>query len=68
MRSPEEFNGERVSPTFMEVDHGAQRTGRIPGARHLYYMQLLTDEGTFKPIDQMAAEFAGSALNTNAKS
>ena len=57
MRSPEEFTGERVSPTFMEVDHGAQRTGRIPGARHLYYMQLLTDEGTFKPIDQMAAEF-----------
>ena len=60
MRSPEEFNGERVSPTFMEVDHGAQRTGRIPGAQHLYYMHLLTDKGTFKPIDQMAAEFEGA--------
>ena len=57
MRSDEEYNAERVSPLRWEVDHGAERKGRIPGARHLYYERLLDDMGRFRPADELAAEF-----------
>lgn len=55
MRSPEEYGGERVSPASFSVDHGAERAGRIPGARHLYFEQLLRPDGRFLdagPIDE----------------
>lgn len=55
-RSPEEYNGERVSPGS-DFDHGAERKGRIPGARHLYYRELLNDDDTFKPADQLRQVF-----------
>jgi len=57
MRSPEEYTGERVAPAFIEFDHGAHRYGRIPGARHLYYMRLLTDTGTLRPTAELRSEF-----------
>ncbi len=47
VRSAEEYAGERVSPPDFALDHGAERGGRIPGARHLYYRDLLRDDGTF---------------------
>ena len=65
VRSPEEFSGERVSPPHMDVDHGAQRTGRIPGAEHLYYMELLADDGTFKPVEDLAALFGDAGAETD---
>jgi thiosulfate/3-mercaptopyruvate sulfurtransferase len=46
-RSPEEYRGERVMPP-PSFDHGAERTGRIPGAVHLYFRELLNDDDTFK--------------------
>jgi len=42
VRSPEEYSGERVSEYSFPVDHGAMRHGRIPGAVHLYFKELLT--------------------------
>ncbi len=47
VRSPEEYRGERVAPPG-HPDDGAERTGRIPGAKHLYFMELLNGNGTFK--------------------
>ncbi len=58
LRSPEEYRGERVSPAWMGFDHGAERRGRIPGARHLYYEDLLQGDGTFLPPDRLEARFA----------
>ena len=54
-RSPEEYAGERVSPVGMPggVDHGAQRAGRIPTARHLDYRELLRDDHTFKTATEL---------------
>lgn len=49
----------------MDVDHGAQRTGRIPGAEHLYYMELLADDGTFKPVEDLAALFGDAGAETD---
>lgn len=47
MRTNEEYRGERVSPVSYAVDHGAERAGRIPGARHLYFERLLDADGQF---------------------
>jgi len=57
-RSPEEFAGERVSPLTSPFDYGAERKGRIPGARHLYYLdRLLNADGTFRTPAETVAEF-----------
>jgi thiosulfate/3-mercaptopyruvate sulfurtransferase len=53
-RSPEEYRGERVMP-LPNFDHGAQRTGRIPGAVHLYYKELLNSDDTFQSPDLIAS-------------
>jgi len=57
MRTPEEYNGERVSPKWFEVDFGAERAGHIPGAKHLFYANLLNEDESFKPLDQMSKRF-----------
>ena len=51
-RSPEEYLGERVMPPPL-FDHGAERTGRIPGAVHLHFRELLNEDDTFKPPEPM---------------
>lgn len=56
-RSPEEYRGERVMP-LPHFDHGAERKGRIPGAQHLYYRELLNDDDTFKPAGSLRDAFA----------
>ncbi|HXF66335.1 MAG TPA: sulfurtransferase [Burkholderiales bacterium] len=51
-RSPEEYRGERVGgPGGPDV--GAVRYGRIPGARHLYFEELLDGNRAFKPVSQL---------------
>ncbi|MEK9723604.1 MAG: rhodanese-like domain-containing protein [Rhodospirillaceae bacterium] len=61
-RSPEEYRGELVAPPH-EMNHGAERTGRIPGAIHLYYQELLNDDDTYKSPDELKAIFAASGLS-----
>lgn len=57
VRSLEEYRGERVSPPG-GFDHGAERTGRIPGAVHLFYRDLLDEDDTFLPAAQLRTKFA----------
>lgn len=57
-RSPEEYRGERVMPPPF-FDHGAERTGRIPGAVHLYFRELLNDDDTFKHPDELRRVLGG---------
>jgi thiosulfate/3-mercaptopyruvate sulfurtransferase len=52
VRSPEEYRGERVAPPG-RADDGAERAGRIPGAVHLHFLDLLRDDGTFKAPEEM---------------
>lgn len=53
-RSPEEYAGERVGvPGKPNV--GAERAGRIPGARHLPHEALLNDDDTFRPREELRA-------------
>jgi len=58
LRSGEEYSGERVAPLSAPFDHGAERRGHIPGARHLPIERLLRDDGTFKTPDELRTEFA----------
>lgn len=60
VRAPEEYRGERVKP-LPDFDHGAERKGRIPGARHLYYRRLLNDDDTFRSPADIRAELDGLA-------
>jgi thiosulfate/3-mercaptopyruvate sulfurtransferase len=53
VRSPEEYSGERVSDYSFKVDYGAERTGRIPGAVHLYFKELLNEDDSFKSPGQL---------------
>jgi len=66
MRTDEEFSGERVSPRTSPFDHGAERTGRIPGARHLYFEELLTGDGTFLPATEIDARFRSAGATEDA--
>ena len=61
VRSPEEYSGERVSPPS-GFDHGAERTGRIPGAVHLYFRDLMHDDDTFISKDELLERFADVGL------
>ena len=53
-RSPEEYRGERVGAPG-GPDHGAMRYGRIPGARHLHFEDMLTTDKSFKPAAQLSS-------------
>jgi thiosulfate/3-mercaptopyruvate sulfurtransferase len=59
VRSPEEYQGERVSPPSGEVqfdfDHGAERAGRIPGAVHLFFRKLVNEDDTFLSPEELWA-------------
>lgn len=41
-------------------DHGAERTGRIPGAVHLFYQELVNDDDTFLSPDQLREKFSAA--------
>jgi thiosulfate/3-mercaptopyruvate sulfurtransferase len=62
LRSPEEYSGERVSDYSFPVDYGAERTGRIPGAIHLYFKELLNADDSFKSPDQLRGMFAAAGV------
>ncbi len=53
-RSPEEYRGERVGAA-PGPDVGAMRYGRIPGARHLYFEDLLNADRSFKSRAELRA-------------
>jgi thiosulfate/3-mercaptopyruvate sulfurtransferase len=62
LRSPEEYTGKRVSEYSFAVDHGAERTGRIPGAVHLYFKELLNEDDSFKSSEELRHVLAGAGV------
>ena len=62
MRSPEEYSGERVLE-FGQFDHGAERGGHIPGARHLFFKELINEDDTFKSADELKAKFDAAGVD-----
>ena len=61
-RSPEEYRGQRVGgPEGPDV--GALRYGRIPGAKHLYFEELLDGRKAFKPAAELQQLVAARGAN-----
>lgn len=61
VRTPEEFSGERVIE-YGQFDHGAERAGRIPGARHFFFRQFLNDDDTFRSRAQIEAALRAAGI------
>jgi thiosulfate/3-mercaptopyruvate sulfurtransferase len=62
VRTPEEYSGERVME-YGQFDHGAERNGRIPGAKHLFFRELLNEDDTFKSADELRAILIGAGAD-----
>ena len=56
-RSPEEFRGELFSPPGTP-NHGAERLGHIPGAKHLHFEDMVGADSSFKPAAELKAMLA----------
>ena len=61
-RSHEEYRGERVGVPGM-ADTGALRYGRIPGAKHLMFEELLEDDKRFKPAEAIERAVAARGVD-----
>ncbi|MCY3824262.1 MAG: sulfurtransferase, partial [Nitrospinae bacterium] len=59
VRSPEGSRGERAMPP-PGFDHGAERAGRIPGAVHLFFRELLNEDDTYKDREELARILGGA--------
>ena len=63
VRAPEEYSGERVIEYAAGFDHGAQRGGRIPGARNFYFRGFLNEDDTMKCAESIRASLEGAGLD-----
>ena len=52
----------RTAAEYVGTDLRARRGGHIPGARQRCFVDLLTDEGTFRPVDEMLALIRASGV------
>lgn len=66
VRSPEEYSGKRVSDYSFTVDHGAERTGRIPGAVHFYFREFLNEDDSFKSPAEIARVLDAAGITPGA--
>lgn len=64
VRSEEEYKGARVSPPG-DFDHGAERPGRIPGAIHLFFRDLLNEDDTFIASEQIRRKFSDVGVKSD---
>lgn len=65
-RSPEEYAGQMVGVPG-RADVGAERYGRIPGARHLHFMDLLNTDDTFKSEKAVREIFEAAGATDDTK-
>ncbi len=64
VRSPQEYAGELMAPPGYEQE-GASRTGHIPTAQSIPWAQAVSDNGTFKPADDLRALYAGKGVTAD---
>jgi len=61
VRSPQEYSGELIAMPGYEQE-GAQRGGHIPGAASIPWAQAVTQDGTFKPADELTALYGAKGV------
>lgn len=55
-------DADRFTGAAQDTVHGLPG-GHIPGARHLHYRDLLNDDGTFRPRDDLRAAFEAAGVD-----
>jgi thiosulfate/3-mercaptopyruvate sulfurtransferase len=60
VRSPDEFTGKVIAPPGL--NETAQRGGHIPGAKNIPWAMAVSDDGTFKSVDQLRALYEGAGV------
>ena len=58
-RAPARFKGEAAEP------RAGLRSGHIPGSRNVFYRDLLTAEGTMRPVPELRAVFEAAGVDLN---
>jgi thiosulfate/3-mercaptopyruvate sulfurtransferase len=53
----------RTAAEWVGTDLRAKHGGHVPGARHRCFVDLLTEEGTFRPVDQMVSLIRASGAD-----
>ena len=61
VRSPQEYSGELVAPPGYEQE-GAQRAGHIPTAQSIPWAQAVSDDGTFRPADELRELYSSKGV------
>jgi thiosulfate/3-mercaptopyruvate sulfurtransferase len=61
VRSPKEFSGELSAPEGLPQE-AAQRRGHVPGAVNVVWSNAVTEDGTFKPLDELRALYGGHGI------
>jgi thiosulfate/3-mercaptopyruvate sulfurtransferase len=60
VRSVDEFSGKIIAPPGMTET--AQRAGHIPNAANVPWAQAANEDGTFKPVEALAALYQGKGV------
>ena len=60
VRSPAEFTGEIMAPPGLPET--AQRTGHIPGAANIPWLEAVNDDGSFKSADDLAQVYGSRGI------
>jgi thiosulfate/3-mercaptopyruvate sulfurtransferase len=64
VRSPKEYSGELLAPENLPQE-GAQRGGHIPGAVNIPWSQAVLEDGTFKPVDELAQLYGSKGVTAD---
>ena len=62
VRAPAEYTGELLAPENLPQE-GSQRGGHIPGAANVPWGQAVSEDGTFKSADDLAALYGGKGID-----
>jgi len=61
VRSPEEYRGEKLAPDHLPQEQ-SQVPGHIPGAANVPWAQAVSEDGTFKPADELRELYASKGI------
>lgn len=61
VREPDEYAG-RIPPSWKLPHERGQRGGHIPGAVNIPWHMALKEDGTFKPVEELQALYAGEGV------
>ncbi|HJW22867.1 MAG TPA: sulfurtransferase [Candidatus Limnocylindrales bacterium] len=61
VRSPGEYAGDLLAPAHLPQE-GAQRPGHIPGAASVPWASAVREDGTFKPVSELAALYGAKGI------